>query len=141
MCLVLLLHTYHFLYVPYFHSHRIYTLATPASNHLLPTLPGTSHINPYTPSYHPTSITSTAIITITIHVTSHCARHSPFTRYSTMNAFPNGTRVFYWDVNGTIKYGTVESTSRMGDGTQVINVRVDGGSLVSLPVSSVSKVT
>jgi hypothetical protein len=58
-----------------------------------------------------------------------------------MNAFPNGTRVFYWDVNGTIKYGTVESTSRMGDGTQVINVRVDGGSLVSLPVSSVSKVT
>jgi hypothetical protein len=34
-----------------------------------------------------------------------------------MNAFPNGTRIFYWDVNGTIKYGTVESTSRMGDGT------------------------
>jgi hypothetical protein len=27
----------------------------------------------------------------------------------------NGTRVFYWDVNGTIKYGTVESTSRMTD--------------------------
>lgn len=27
----------------------------------------------------------------------------------------NGTRVFYWNVNGTIKYGTVESTSRMTD--------------------------
>ena len=27
----------------------------------------------------------------------------------------NGTRVFYWDVNGTIKYGAVESTSRMTD--------------------------
>jgi len=58
-----------------------------------------------------------------------------------MNAFPNGTRVFYWDVNGTIKYGTVQSTSRMTDGTQVVNVKVDGGSTVSLPVSSVSKVT
>jgi len=32
-----------------------------------------------------------------------------------MNAYMNGTRVFYWDVNGTIKYGTVESTSRMMD--------------------------
>jgi hypothetical protein len=81
-----------------------------------------------------------------------------------MNAFPNGTRVFYWDVNGTIKYGTVESTSRMTDGTQVVNVLVDsvtqeqrripdgaGGfivtvvrvkqKVVSLPVSSLSKVT
>jgi hypothetical protein len=27
----------------------------------------------------------------------------------------NGSRVFYWDVNGTIKYGTVESASRMTD--------------------------
>ena len=48
-----------------------------------------------------------------------------------MNAFPvsrvyslpadiftlaqNGTRIFYWDVNGTIKYGTVRNTSRMTD--------------------------
>jgi hypothetical protein len=64
----------------------------------------------------------------------------------------NGTRVFYWDVNGTIKYGTVESTSRMTDvsllylymqqltqmlhvsqGTQAVNVKVDGGITVSLP--------
>ncbi|KIM71161.1 hypothetical protein PILCRDRAFT_17322 [Piloderma croceum F 1598] len=58
-----------------------------------------------------------------------------------MNTFPDGTRVFYWDVNGTIKYGAVESTSRMTDGTQVVNVKVDGGITVSLPVSSVSKVT
>jgi hypothetical protein len=27
----------------------------------------------------------------------------------------NGARVHYWDVNGTIKYGVVESTSRMTD--------------------------
>jgi hypothetical protein len=88
--------------------------------------------------------------------------HPPFT--IVMNAFPNCTRVFYWDVNGTIKYGTVESTSRMTDGTQVVNVLVDsvtqeqrripdgaGGfivtvvrvkqKVVSLPVSSLSKVT
>jgi hypothetical protein len=78
---------------------------------------------------------------ITIHITYHCARYSPFTHYPTMNAFPNGTRVFYWDANGTIKYGTVESTSRMTDGTLIVNVKVDGGSIVSLPVSSVSKVT
>jgi hypothetical protein len=58
-----------------------------------------------------------------------------------MNVFPNGTRVFYWNVDGTIKYGTVESTGRMTDGTLIVNVRVDGGPIVSLPVSSVSKVT
>jgi hypothetical protein len=32
-----------------------------------------------------------------------------------MHTQQNGTRVFYWDVNGTIKYGTVQSTSRMTD--------------------------
>jgi len=32
-----------------------------------------------------------------------------------MQTQQNGTRVFYWDVNGTIKYGTVVSTSRMTD--------------------------
>jgi hypothetical protein len=102
------------------------------------------------------------LFTITIRFTVIITLH-PFTR-NTMNAFPNGTRVFYWDGNGAIKYGTVESTSRMVDGTQVLNVRVDGagyearvlvdeagscgsewveiyGVLVSLPISSVSKVT
>jgi len=66
--------------------------------------------------------------------------------------------VFWWNVNGTILYGTVESTSRMTDvsgnfsgnmllidnfeqGTQVVNVERDGGGIVSLPVSSMSKVT
>ena len=94
---------------------------------------------------------------------SHITHFAPSTRI-TMNAFPNGTHVFYWDVNGTIKYGTVESTSHMMDGTQVINVLVDGvtqdyrevpdgaggfvtrvveirQAIVSLPCSSVSKVT
>lgn len=32
-----------------------------------------------------------------------------------MQTQQNGTRVFYWDVNGTIKYGTVKTTARMTD--------------------------
>jgi hypothetical protein len=32
-------------------------------------------------------------------------------------------RVFYWDMNGTIKYGTVESTSRMTD-VRILNITV-----------------
>lgn len=86
----------------------------------------------------------------------------PFT--VVMNVYQNGTRVFYWDVRGNIVYGTVESTSRMTDGTQVVGIRVDeltctyrllveevdslGGEwveifsgIVSLPISCVSKIT
>lgn len=58
-----------------------------------------------------------------------------------MNAYPNGTRVFFWTAAGDIKYGTVQSTSRLADGTQVIVIDLDGGEgRRSLPVSSVSKV-
>ncbi|EGN96052.1 hypothetical protein SERLA73DRAFT_141188 [Serpula lacrymans var. lacrymans S7.3] len=58
-----------------------------------------------------------------------------------MNAFPNGTRVFFWGSNGDIKYGVVLSTSRMGDGTQIVVIQLDRAEgNVSLPVSSVSKV-
>jgi hypothetical protein len=32
-----------------------------------------------------------------------------------MHLQQNGTRVFFWDINGAIKYGTVQSTSRMTD--------------------------
>ncbi|KAI5985360.1 hypothetical protein EDD15DRAFT_2476513 [Pisolithus albus] len=62
-----------------------------------------------------------------------------------MNAYPNGTRVFFWTAAGDIKYGTVQSTSRLAD---VIVIDLDGGEgRRSLPVtrhynsvSSVSKV-
>ncbi|KIJ69584.1 hypothetical protein HYDPIDRAFT_36619 [Hydnomerulius pinastri MD-312] len=58
-----------------------------------------------------------------------------------MNAFPNGTRVFFWTACGEIKYATVQSTSRLADGTQVVVVAIDGGEgHRNLPVSSVSKV-
>ena len=43
-----------------------------------------------------------------------------------MNIFPAGIHVFYWDIDGSIKYGMVESTSRMLNGTQVVNICIDG---------------
>lgn len=57
-----------------------------------------------------------------------------------MNAFPNGTRVFYWASGGEIKYGTVQATNRMADGTQIVVVKVDGDGHAQLPVSSLVKV-
>ncbi|KAG1736741.1 hypothetical protein EDB19DRAFT_1910079 [Suillus lakei] len=50
-----------------------------------------------------------------------------------MNAFPNGTRVFYWASGGEIKYGTVQATNRMADGTQIVVVKVDGEGHAQLP--------
>ncbi|RDB20949.1 hypothetical protein Hypma_011465, partial [Hypsizygus marmoreus] len=58
-----------------------------------------------------------------------------------MNAFPAGTRVFFWASNAQIVYGTVESTSRMSDGTQVLVIREDGGKTVCLPAAGITKVT
>ncbi|KAG2115117.1 uncharacterized protein F5147DRAFT_820148 [Suillus discolor] len=43
-----------------------------------------------------------------------------------MNAFPNGTRVLYCLSGGEIKYGTVQATNHMADGTQIVVVKVDG---------------
>ncbi|KAI6037463.1 hypothetical protein BKA83DRAFT_4176564 [Pisolithus microcarpus] len=58
-----------------------------------------------------------------------------------MNAYANGTRVFFWTAAGDVKYGTVQSTSRLADGTQIIVIDIDGGEgRRSLPASSVSKV-
>jgi len=59
-----------------------------------------------------------------------------------MTAFPQiGTRLFWWDVNGSVKYGTVIGTARMVDMTMVVEIKEDGAGIISLPVSSVSKVT
>ncbi|KII88671.1 hypothetical protein PLICRDRAFT_110171, partial [Plicaturopsis crispa FD-325 SS-3] len=44
-----------------------------------------------------------------------------------------GTRVFFWGPDGDIKYGTVQSTSHMAEGTQVVVIKVDNGTTVSLP--------
>jgi len=58
-----------------------------------------------------------------------------------MNAFSNGTRVFFFGGESEVKYGTVVATNRMSDGTQIITIDVDHENrTVSLPVSTVSKV-
>ncbi|KAG6379059.1 hypothetical protein JVT61DRAFT_11495 [Boletus reticuloceps] len=35
----------------------------------------------------------------------------------------NGTRVFFWTSAGEIKYGTVQSTSRLADVSTIVNTR------------------
>ncbi|TFK76590.1 hypothetical protein BDN72DRAFT_891621 [Pluteus cervinus] len=58
-----------------------------------------------------------------------------------MNAFPAGTRVFFWGANAQIVYGVVQSTSRLPDGTQVLVILDQSGQTLSLPAASVTKVT
>jgi hypothetical protein len=78
-----------------------------------------------------------------------------------MNAYPPGTRVFFWNVDGSIIYGMVESVTSLSDGTQLAVVHVDEALSyeemigvegvdedwimvivrICLPISSMSKVT
>ncbi|KIJ92314.1 hypothetical protein K443DRAFT_113780, partial [Laccaria amethystina LaAM-08-1] len=48
-----------------------------------------------------------------------------------------GTRVFYWVSNGHIIYATVLSSSRLLDGTQLLDLRDDAGKTVTLPYGSI----
>jgi len=57
-----------------------------------------------------------------------------------MNAFPEGTRVFFWDAKSQIVYGIVQSTSRMSDGTQILVIKDDTSTIVTLPAAGVTKV-
>ncbi|KAG2752129.1 hypothetical protein P692DRAFT_20725318 [Suillus brevipes Sb2] len=50
-----------------------------------------------------------------------------------LTIYKNGTRVFYWASGGEIKYGTVQATNRMADGTQIVVVKVDGEGHAQLP--------
>ncbi|EIM90186.1 uncharacterized protein STEHIDRAFT_154022 [Stereum hirsutum FP-91666 SS1] len=56
-----------------------------------------------------------------------------------MNAYPNGSRVFFWDANGTAVKGVVKGTNVQADGTQVAVVQIDGsGKTVTLPIDVLS---
>jgi len=57
-----------------------------------------------------------------------------------MNAFPAGTRVFYWLPTGETIYGTVKSSSFLEDGTQILTIREDSGRVVTLPAVGINKV-
>ncbi|KAK0201351.1 hypothetical protein DFS33DRAFT_1346512 [Desarmillaria ectypa] len=54
-----------------------------------------------------------------------------------MNLFPAGSHVFFHDSTGRVVKGVVESTSRMGNGMQIIVIRCDNGGQITLPASSV----
>ncbi|EDR10976.1 uncharacterized protein LACBIDRAFT_316028 [Laccaria bicolor S238N-H82] len=58
-----------------------------------------------------------------------------------MNAFPAGTRVFYWCSTGPIIYATVQSSSRLPDGTQLLVIKDDNGETVTLPAAGVTLVS
>ncbi|KAG7439877.1 uncharacterized protein BT62DRAFT_924396 [Guyanagaster necrorhizus] len=51
-----------------------------------------------------------------------------------MNAFPIGSRVFFYDSIGRLVGGVVESTSRMADGMQVLQIKRENGRTITLPV-------
>ncbi|KAF8654177.1 hypothetical protein AX16_003706 [Volvariella volvacea WC 439] len=58
-----------------------------------------------------------------------------------MCPYKAGTRVFFWGATAQTIYGTVQSTSRLPDGTQILVIQEDGGRVVSLPAASVTKAT
>ncbi|EDR05303.1 uncharacterized protein LACBIDRAFT_303084 [Laccaria bicolor S238N-H82] len=58
-----------------------------------------------------------------------------------MNAFPTGTRVFYWCSTGPIIYATVQSSRRLPDGTQLLVIKDDNGETVTLPAAGVTLVS
>ncbi|KAF8969926.1 hypothetical protein BDZ97DRAFT_1915034 [Flammula alnicola] len=59
-----------------------------------------------------------------------------------MNAFPAGTRVFYWTSEGEVEYAVVQSSSRLSDGTQILVLKIEGQDKVAtLPAAGVTKVT
>lgn len=58
-----------------------------------------------------------------------------------MNAFPAGTRVYWWLSNGQTVYGTVQRSNFLADGTQILIILEDSGREVTLPGVGVNKVS
>ncbi|KDR81475.1 hypothetical protein GALMADRAFT_134911 [Galerina marginata CBS 339.88] len=59
-----------------------------------------------------------------------------------MNAFPAGTRVFFWTSNGDVEYAVVQSSSRLPDGTQILVLKLEGkDKTATLPAAGVTKVS
>jgi hypothetical protein len=104
-----------------FHRHHHHCLPTSIISSLL--------VSPPVPPYH-------------IHILSFVTVAMPNTVPAGSIPMPQvGSRVFFWDVNSQIKFGTIVGTARMTDMTMVVDIQVDGGSIASLPMSSVSCVT
>ncbi|KAF7778835.1 hypothetical protein Agabi119p4_3180 [Agaricus bisporus var. burnettii] len=58
-----------------------------------------------------------------------------------MNAFPAGTRVYYWTPTGATIYGTVQSSSFLEDGTQILTIVEDSGRICTLPAVGINRVS
>lgn len=58
-----------------------------------------------------------------------------------MNAFPAGTRVWWWPSSGDVLYAVVESSSRLPDGTQILVLKLEGkDEIATLPAAAINKV-
>ncbi|KAF9532314.1 hypothetical protein CPB83DRAFT_891051 [Crepidotus variabilis] len=56
-----------------------------------------------------------------------------------MNAFPPGTRVFFWTSSGEVEYAIVQSTNRLPDGTQILVMKIEGkDQIATLPAAGVT---
>jgi len=59
-----------------------------------------------------------------------------------MNAFPPGTRVFFWTAGGEVEYAIVQSLNRLPDGTQILVLKIEGKNhTATLPAAGVTKVS
>lgn len=79
-----------------------------------------------------------------LHLKDHVKNHGLPLRWHSiqaMNTFPAGTRVFFWGALSAVVYGTVQSTDRLPDGTQIVRIQDDDGKAFTLPAASVTKVT
>ncbi|KAK0202297.1 hypothetical protein DFS33DRAFT_1338943 [Desarmillaria ectypa] len=56
-----------------------------------------------------------------------------------MNTFLVGSRVFFYSSTGNLIRGVVESIGRTADGTQMIAIKCDSGTTLTLPSTSVSQ--
>ncbi|RDB15698.1 hypothetical protein Hypma_003983 [Hypsizygus marmoreus] len=55
-------------------------------------------------------------------------------------AFTAGTRVFVWASNGKIRYGSIVGSSRLVDGTVMLEIMLDSGRRICLPAAGITLV-
>lgn len=56
-----------------------------------------------------------------------------------MNAYPVGTRVWFWQADGEVMYASVVASSTLADGTLMLGLRTDDGRNLTLPAAGVTQ--
>jgi len=120
-------------------------LATHPNPRTFPTIPITGKC------YGSCSETAIEVFTSALSYKSYSSKshralhHTPLFSYlvfSSMNAFPAGTRVFWWTSEGDVQYAIVQSSSRLTDGTQILVLKLEGkDKIATLPAAGVTKVS